>query len=137
VRVFFDSSGLAKRYIRERGSDEVEKILSVAGELGLSVIAPAEVISALSRLRRQRAIAQGQYDLAKRALFSDLEDVSVVGVTNSVVAGAIGLLEEYSIRTLDALHVASAAEWKADLFVSSDKRQIAAAVGRGLRARRV
>lgn len=137
MRVFFDSSGLAKRYIRERGSDEVEKILSVAGELGLSVIAPAEVISALSRLRRQRAIAQGQYDLAKRALFSDLEDVSVVGVTNSVVAGAIGLLEEYSIRTLDALHVASAAEWKADLFVSSDKRQIAAAVGRGLRARRV
>ncbi len=137
MRVFFDSSGLAKRYIRERGSDEVEKILSVAGELGLSVIAPAEVISALSRLRRQRAIAQGQYDLAKRALFTDLEDVSVVGVTNSVVAGAIGLLEEYSIRTLDALHVASAAEWKADLFVSSDKRQIAAAAGRGLRARRV
>ena len=137
MRVFFDSSGLAKRYIRERGSDEVEKILSVAGELGLSVIAPAEVISALSRLRRQRAIAQGQYDLAKRALFSDLEDVSVVGVTNSVVAGAIGLLEEYSIRTLDALHVASAAEWKADLFVSSDKRQIAAAAGRGLHTRRV
>ncbi len=137
MRVFFDSSGLAKRYIRERGSDEVERILSVAGELGLSVIAPAEVISALSRLRRQRAIAQGQYDLAKRALFTDLEDVSVVGVTNSVVAGAIGLLEEYSIRTLDALHVASAAEWKADLFVSSDKRQIAAAAGRGLRARRV
>ncbi len=137
MRVFFDSSGLAKRYIRERGSGEVEKILSVAGEVGLSVITPAEVVSALSRLRRQRTISKGQYDLAKDALFTDLEDVSVIGVTNSVVAGAIGLLEEHPIRTLDALHVASAVEWKADLFVSSDKRQIAAAAESGLHTRRV
>ena len=137
MRVFFDSSGLAKRYIRERGSDETEEILSVAGEVGLSVIAPAEVVSALNRLRRQRSITPVQYDLAKSALFTDLEDVSVIGVTNAVVAGAIGLLEEHSIRTLDAIHVASAIEWRADLFISSDKRQIAAAAGRGLRARRV
>ncbi|MGB7295031.1 MAG: type II toxin-antitoxin system VapC family toxin [Candidatus Aminicenantales bacterium] len=137
MRVFFDSSGLAKRYIRERGSDEVEEILSVAGEVGLSVIAPAEVVSALNRLRRQRSIAPGQYDLVKSALFSDLEDVSVVGVTNSVVAGAINLLEDHPIRTLDAIHVASAVEWDAELFVSSDERQLAAAAERGLRARRV
>ncbi len=137
MRVFFDSSSLAKRYIREKGSDEVEEILKVAGEVGLSMIAPAEVLSALNRLRRQRSIAQGQCDLVKRALFSDLEDVSVVGMTNSVVAGAIGLLEEQPIKTLDAIHVASAVEWDAELFVSSDKRQLAAAAERGLRARRV
>ncbi len=137
MRVFFDSSSLAKRYIREKGSDEVEEILKVASEVGLSMIAPAEVLSALNRLRRQRSIAQGQCDRVKRALFSDLEDVSVVGMTNSVVAGAIGLLEEQSIKTLDAIHVASAVEWDAELFVSSDKRQLAAAAERGLRARRV
>jgi predicted nucleic acid-binding protein len=137
MKVFFDSSGLAKRYIQEQGSDDVEEILKVAGEVGLSVIAPAEVISALNRLRRQRVIAPGQYDLVKNALFSDIEDVSVVGVTSSVVAGAISLLEEHPVRTLDALHVASAVEWKADLFVSSDKRQLAAAAGLGLRALRV
>ena len=137
MRVFFDSSGLAKRYIREQGSDEVEEILQAAGEVGLSVIAPAEVISALNRLRRQRSIAPGQYDLAKSALFSDLEDVAIVGVTNSVVAGAINLLEDHPIRTLDAFHVASAVEWDAELFVSSDERQLAAAAESGLRARRV
>lgn len=137
MRVFFDSSGLAKRYIREQGSDEVEEILKVAGEVGLSVIAPVEVVSALSRLRRQRSIAKGPYDLVKSALFSDLEDVSIVGVTNSIVAGAINLLEDHPIRTLDAIHVASAVEWDAELFISSGKRQLAAAAERGLRARRV
>jgi uncharacterized protein len=137
MRVFFDSSGLAKRYIRERGSDEVEEVLSAAVDVGLSVVAPAEVVSALSRLRRQGTLRPDQYDLAKNALFTDLDDMTIVGVTNPVVAGAIGLLEEHALRTLDALHVASAVEWKADLFVSSDKRQIAAASKSGLRARRV
>jgi hypothetical protein len=33
---------------------------------------------------------------------------------------------------MDALHVACAIEWKADLFVTSDKRQLVAAQNAGL-----
>ena len=35
---------------------------------------------------------------------------------------------------MDALHVACALEWKADLFVTSDRKQADAAVNAGLRA---
>jgi predicted nucleic acid-binding protein len=137
MRVFFDSSGLAKRYIRERGSDKVEEILSGASEVAVSITAPPEIISALCRLRREDAISASQYGQAKKSLFTDIEDMSVCDVTVPVVGKAVSLLERHSLRTLDALHLACAAVWQADLFVSADRRQISAARNSGLRVLQV
>jgi predicted nucleic acid-binding protein len=133
MRVFFDSSGLAKRYIRERGSDKVEEILSGASEVAVSLIAPPEIVAALCRLRRQEKISASQYGLAKKSLFSDIEQMSVCNITVPVVGKAVSLLERHCLRTLDALHLACAIVWQADLFVSSDQRQVAAALKSGLR----
>lgn len=137
MRTFFDSSGLAKRYIHERGSDALESILAEASEVAISLICPPEIISALSRLRRQAMLSAPQSEQAKSALFDDVEDMSVCGITVPVVLKAIDLLETHALRTMDALHVATAIEWKADLFVSSDRRQIRAAAASGLRIRQV
>ena len=134
MRVFFDSSALAKRYIRERGSDKVENILSQASEAAISLIAPPEIISALNRLLRQSLISSSQYKQAKDFLFSDIADISICSINVPSVHKAIGLIEAHPLRTLDALHVASAIEWKADLFVTSDKRQLGAAIHSGLHA---
>ncbi len=133
MRTFFDSSGLAKRYIKEQGSDKVETLLAEATEAAVSLICPPEITSALSRLRRQSSISAAQYDTAKKALFEDIEDMSVCAITIPVVHGAIDLIERHPLRTMDALHVACALEWRADLFVSSDRRQLAAASKSGLR----
>jgi predicted nucleic acid-binding protein len=137
MRVFLDSSGLAKRYIREPGSDAVQAILAEANEAAVSLIAPPEIVSALNRLRRQSALGDEQYVQAKGALFSDLEDMGVLNLTVQVVQSAIGLLERFPLRSLDALHVACALEWPADLFVTADRRQLAAAAASGLRTRKV
>ena len=133
MKTFFDSSSLAKRYVRERGSDAVQSALDQATEAAVSLICPPEIVSALSRLRRQGAISGAQFDLAKKALFDDLDDMSVRAVTVPLVHSAIDLIERHPLRTLDALHVAGALEWKADLFVSSDRLQLAAAAKAGLR----
>ena len=132
MNIFFDSSALAKRYVQEPGSDRVEEILFGASSLGVSMICLSEVISALCRRRRERRISKQQYLRAKQALFQDLEDSSIVGVTEAVVAHAVQLLERWPLRSSDSLQVASAAEWSADLFVSADERQCAAARGYGL-----
>jgi len=132
MRIFFDSSGLAKRYIKEQGSDKVEALLAEATEAAVSLICPPEITSALSRLRRQSSISAAQYDAAKKALFEDIEDMSVCAITIPVVHGAIDLIERHPLRTLDALHVSCALDWQADLFVSSDRRQLAAAAKSGL-----
>ena len=132
MNIFFDSSALAKRYVQEPGSDRVEEILFGASSLGVSMICLSEVISALCRRRRERRISKQQYLRAKQALFQDLEDSSIVGVTEAIVAHAVQLLERWPLRSSDSLQVASAAEWSADLFVSADERQCAAARGYGL-----
>jgi hypothetical protein len=133
MRTFFDSSGLAKRYIKERGSEKVEEILSRASEVAVSLIGPPEIVSALCRLRRQKAISIIQYALAKKKLFEDIEDISICNITIPVAEKAVGLLEEHPLRTMDALHIACASDWKADIFVSADRCQVAAAAASGLR----
>ena len=132
MNVFLDSSALAKRYVQELGSEQLEQILSSASSLGISVICPAEIVSALCRMRRDRKLSPPQYVQAKRALLADIEDSGVIYVTDQVVARATELLERWPLRSSDSLHVASAAEWAADLFVSADAKQCAAARAYGL-----
>jgi hypothetical protein len=137
VNVFLDSSALAKRYIQEAGSDRLEEILSSASGLGVSVICVSEIVSALCRRRRESKLSVQEYLKAKRAFFEDIEDSSVVNVTDQVVTRAVELLERCPLRSSDALHVASAAEWSADLFVSADERQCAAARACGFQVERL
>jgi len=59
--------------------------------------------------------------------------MSVCNLTIPVVVRAMGLLEKHPLRTLDALHVAGALEYRSDIFVSSDRRQLDAASASGLR----
>jgi uncharacterized protein len=132
LNVFFDSSALAKRYVEESGSSRVQDILSSATSLTVSVLCISEIISALCRRRREQRLSQQQYRLAKQALFADLEDISVVNLTDPVIVRAVEILERWPLRSSDSIHVASAAEWSAQLFVSADERQCAAARAYGL-----
>jgi predicted nucleic acid-binding protein len=137
MKVFFDSSAFAKRYIMEPGSDKVEKICSQSAMLGVSSICLPEIISALSRLRRQSVITEDQYESAKQALLKDLEDALICNITPSVIKQSIHILESSKVRTLDALHVACALEFEAETFVSSDIQQLSAANKAGLKVLKV
>jgi predicted nucleic acid-binding protein len=132
LNVLLDSSALAKRYVAEPGSERVEEILLAASSLGVSVICVSEVVSALCRRRREGRLSRQQYLGAKQALFEDVDDASVINLTERVIARAVELLGRWPLRSADALHVACAAEWGADLFVSADARQCSAARRYGL-----
>ncbi len=132
MNIFLDSSALAQRYVEEAGSHRVEEILSSASSLGVSVLCLPEIVSALCRRRRERKLSEQQYVKARQALFADIEDSSIVNITDQVVARAVEILERWPLRSSDSLHVAAAAEWSADLFVSADGRQCEAARGYGL-----
>ena len=96
------------------------------------MICAPEIVSALCRRRRERKLSRHQYLRAKQSLFEDLVDSNVINITEEVVQRAVELLERWPLQSSDALHVASAAEWEADLFVSADDRQCRAARGYGL-----
>jgi predicted nucleic acid-binding protein len=137
MRIFFDSSAFAKRYIEEPGSEKVEDLCVQATLLGVSSICLPEVISSLCRLSRDSILTKKQYEVTKTALLKDFEDITVCNITPAVIGQTIHILETNALRTLDALHIGCALEWKAEVFVSSDLRQILAAKKIGLKVVKV
>jgi len=137
MKAFFDSSALAKRYIDEPGSEGIESICLKAEIIGVSILCMPEIISALCRLKRESVITNTQYNIAKQALFKDLEDAMVCNITPSVIRQSIKILEENPLRAMDALHIGCALEWKAEVFISSDLKQISSAENAGLKVIKV
>ena len=135
MKACLDSSAFAKRFVEEQGSDAVEAVCAQASGLGLSVLCVPEVISALNRRLRERMLTTTQYHQAKQRLLDDVRDADIIQLTPSVVGSAIHVLEASPVRAMDALHIACALEWGADLFGSADARQLAAAKRAGLKTR--
>ncbi len=137
MKTVFDSSSFAKRYIAEAGSDEVDEICQSTTNLGLCILCVPEIVSALNRRVREGSLPQSGYKQAKAQLVADVGDATLLHLTPTVISSAIQLLENNSLRTLDALHVACGLAWQADLFVTADRRQHVAAQGAGLNCRLV
>lgn len=133
MRIFFDSSAFAKRYVREEGSDAVLSWCDQATELCLSGIALPEIISAFCRLQREKLITPLQYRHLKAMLMADIADAAICDLTPEVMRSTIIALENNVLRGMDAIHIGSALVLKADMFVSADSRQCAAAEQAGLR----
>ncbi len=132
MKLAVDSSALAKRYIQETGSDLLDDLLQDASRLGLCIILVPEIVSAFNRRIREKAFTQLDYKRARKQLLADVQDADVLQITPSVIARSVTLLETNVLRGMDSLHVACALEWKADLFVTSDRRQFNAAANSGL-----
>jgi uncharacterized protein len=132
MKLAVDSSSFAKRYVQEIGSDELERFLGDASELAFSVVLVPEIISGLNRLLREHILTLIEYRAVKRQLLNDVSDATVLQITPSIVSRSVKLLEKNPLRAMDSLHVACALEWRADLFITSDRRQFMAAKNSGL-----
>lgn len=133
MKAFLDSSAFAKRFVEEHGSEKVEALCSRASELGLSVICVPEIVSALNRRLREALLTKAQYAEVKQQLMADVRDADIIQLTPPVLAAAVHILETNPVRAMDALHIACALEWKAELFASANMRQLAAARRAGLK----
>jgi hypothetical protein len=133
MRLAVDSSAFAKRYIQESGSDRLDDLLQNASNLALCVIVVPELISGLNRRLREGALTDSDYRAVKRQLLDDVRDATILQLAPAVISLSVKLLENNALRAMDALHVACALEWKADLFVTSDRGQLDTANNSGLR----
>jgi hypothetical protein len=132
MKLAVDSSSFAKRYVQEIGSEELEHFLEDASELAFSVVLVPEIISGLNRRLREHVLTPVDYRLVKKRLLKDVSDAIVLQITPSVVSHSVKLLENNILRAIDSLHVACALEWRADIFVTSDRRQFVAAKNSGM-----
>lgn len=132
MRVYFDTSAFAKRYVAEAGSAQVLQWCDRATTLVLSVIAVPELVSAFCRLRREGRLSDAQYQRLKGELLADIADALICDTSPAVVAHAVRALEAHALRGMDAIHIGAALQSGAQAFVTADKRQADAARGMGL-----
>lgn len=131
MKMFFDSSALVKRYIEEPGSDLVARIMEKASEVAVCIVCIPEVLSACNRLVREKKISADHYEWIKNEFLLDMGEFVVIDLTNEVIGRSIQCLEKGALRSLDALHISAAVEYKCALFVTGDirQREIAAKMG--------
>lgn len=117
---YVDSSALVKRYLLESDSEHASDLLDAAGGLFTSRIAVVEVRRALARI-----VNPVEHGMAKSLFAHDLERMFVIEADAQVCEHAAELAERTALRSLDAIHVASAqrALGAAADFVTFDIRQ--------------
>ena len=133
---FFDASALVKRYVRERGSSKVRRLLS-AGDSATCRLSGVEVASALVRRSREGAFSTDECDRAFAALAADMAALLLVELTPTIESRAQALLHRHVLRAGDAIQLASCLELRQELgenttLVAFDHRLVAAAGEEGL-----
>ena len=124
---YFDTSVLVKRYVREQGSARARALLRRYRFLS-SALAPAEALSALTRRRAAGDVDEQDSVAILNRMHKDRAYWTFVEVTPLVLSRAEELMVKTALRTLDAIHVASAMTFQATLgtaipFITGDARQ--------------
>lgn len=120
---YADSSALVKLVISEPESDALRAYLSQVSVLVTSRLATVEV---------SRATALANPDQSTLAAVDRLLSTCVLVSVSAQLLHDARRLTSASVRTLDAIHLASAITVDADEFVAYDKRLLDAALALGM-----
>ena len=135
--LYFDASALLKLYVREPGSSELNELLAGRDDLIVSDLTVTEIVSALARRVRARAVPREVVRRVQQAVESRIDEgvFQRVELTRTVHRRAEHLLmtlEATPLRAADALHLALAQAGHAASMATYDARLAAAARAAGL-----
>ena len=138
---YWDSSALAKLYLKEAGSDKYLVLAKTAIPVRTSPLGQFEVTLAIRRHEVDGKLDARSANELVDELVVDLGDGTVELIATDfeihaefqhVLQTCLQRPQPISIRTLDALHLAAALSVNESEFVSNDIRQRAAAVAVGM-----
>ena len=136
---FADTSAFAKRYLPEIGSAWVRAWIdpSAGNTILISAISTVELVSLLARRQREGNVSAADFTRLKNDfLVHTNRDYRVIALSPGVLALARRLIEQYPLRTLDAIQLASARMAAQTIgpmptFVTADQSLLAAATAEG------
>jgi len=124
--IYFDTSALAKWYLKEVRSNDVEKYIQEHGPVDISDLTIVEMRTLLARRRRERSI-DSKTEIKIYATFEeDIRQKFLIchPLPFGLAPGAVNLLSVLSdlqLRTLDALHLTIAKEIQAEVVATADR----------------
>jgi len=135
---YLDTSALIKRFVTERGSPLVERLVREEGPIATAKIAYVEVYAGLTRKHREGHLPGSQYALACRQFETDWQAHIRVDLQDEILVVARNLIRRHPLRGFDAIHLASALSLRAALgeeitFAAADERLLRAARAERLR----
>lgn len=122
--VCLDTSVVVKTLVAEAGSAAVTTAIDAHRERGDRLFSSSIVITELRR-------AASRIGVDDRVTTAALQRLALVRVTDQILEQA-GELSGASLRSLDAIHIASALSIGADVLLTADHRQAIAARDAGL-----
>jgi hypothetical protein len=123
--IYFDTSALAKWYINEAKSEDVERYIQEQGPVSISDLTVVEMRCLLARRRRERSIDAKMEAEIFSTFQEDVRQEFLIchQLPKGLSAGAVNLLSALSdipLRTLDALHLAITKDLPADILATAD-----------------
>jgi uncharacterized protein len=128
---YFDTSVLVKRYVAEPGSTRARRILRAHRFLS-SAIAPIEAVSAFRRRQMLGDLSTANVHAIIRRMGQDRPHWELISISPDMLRQAEKLILTLHMRTLDALHIASALAFRLASgmrirFMTADRQQADAA----------
>lgn len=121
MKAFIDSSSLIKKYIAEKGSEDFDAFLKNVSEIIVSPIYFLEIHSVIQRRLQEKTLTPQQGAWLHAEVAKDYPYFSKVIWSEQLEHKAVGFIQKHSLKTLDAIQLASAALAKPDVFAASDK----------------
>lgn len=131
MRVYLDSSALVKRVLDEPGSDALEVALTRYGDSGVTFMSSTLAWVEVTRAVRSRLEAEPPAEVA------NLVDLALAGIVECPMTDQVVSISRRlgpsTLRSLDAIHLASAALLNIDVICAYDRRMLEAAAEHGFR----
>jgi predicted nucleic acid-binding protein len=140
MSVYVDTSALAKWYVNEAQSEEVEEYLREACPVSISLLTKVEMRSLLARRRRERQIDAETQAKILATFEGDIASGHLVLVPHTVESflvaeSLLGAHPETPLATLDALHLAVMRAAGIDELATADRVMAQAAQRLGMSCR--
>jgi predicted nucleic acid-binding protein len=130
--IYFDSSALVKRYIKEKGSEKVDALLEEGSIPVASRLAYPEILAAITRRHKAGEIETLAFERIKKSFKADWTSLTVIELSAEVFRFIDKVIDKYGLKGADSLHL-STALWLREsmresvIFVASDLELLGAA----------
>jgi predicted nucleic acid-binding protein len=123
--IYFDTSALAKWYLPEENSNEVEKYIQEHGPVAISDLTVVEMRHLLAQHRREGNIDPNTEIKVFATFEEDIRQKFLIchPLSDGLAQGAVNLLSVLSdlpLRMIDAMHLVIAKEIQTDVLATAD-----------------
>jgi predicted nucleic acid-binding protein len=138
VIYFLDTSVLVKRYVTEKGSEQIRRLLRRDVEIAVARITEGEAHAAIARAARMNVLTHEDRNRAFEQIAEDVASARVIEIRRSVVSAVRDLVLRWPLlRGYDAIQLSCALRLQSEnlavSFWCADDELANAARGEGMR----